>query len=82
MLKEAEDKGYLVTAGTDGVSDQTVNKCGITNAHAFSILRVFELKDQFDLERQMYLIRNPWNNTKFNQNWNYEDPKWTLKALK
>ena len=51
MLKEAEDKGYLVTAGTDGVSDQTVNKCGITNAHAFSILRVFELKDQFDLER-------------------------------
>ena len=45
LLRDAENRGYLITAGTDGVSDQTVNSCGITNAHAFSILKVFEITD-------------------------------------
>ena len=30
----------------------------------------------------MYLIRNPWNNTKFNQNWNHNDRQWTLSTLR
>jgi hypothetical protein len=29
----------------------------------------------------MYMVRNPWGITKYNQNWNWNDPNWTEDYL-
>ena len=47
-MKLSDTSRFLLTAGTDGITDKTLNKCGISNAHAFSILSVLELTDNKD----------------------------------
>ena len=80
-LKQAHDRNFLLTAGTDGINSKSNNQCGVTKAHAFSILDVFEIEDDSGASHKLYLMRNPWNNTKFSGEWNHADPKWTTKTL-
>ena len=64
-LKEAEDKGYLLTASTTDVrftGDTNKNNCSLQVNHAYTILHVFERNgDKF------YMMRNPWGRSSYNR---------------
>ena len=50
-LKILDEIGeFVIGAATTGVSDQTYNSFGVTNAHAFSVISVFALYDEFGKE--------------------------------
>lgn len=62
-----------------GSSDQDLNLCGVTMAHAFPILGYLEIDGN-----KMYMIRDPRGiNSKVNYNraWREDDPNWTDSML-
>lgn len=70
MLKAADDLDHILAAGTVGV-DTGVNSCGIVGGHAYAIIAAFELKTSGTVDHNMLMIRNPWGETYWNNNWNY-----------
>jgi len=79
QLRLIDESDYLISAGTWGESDEYENECGITTGHAFSVIAVFTLEnDSGGWETQdMLMIRNPWGDTYYSEEWNYEDERWT-----
>jgi hypothetical protein len=45
------------------------------------VIAVFQLKTGDTVDHKMYMVRNPWGMTAYNQNWNSEDPNWTEDYL-
>ena len=84
VFKVADDLDYIITSGTFG-KDTTLNKCGIANGHAFSLISVFTFKDADHYirdvslteipEYKLYLMRNPWGVTSHQGEWNQTDPR-------
>ena len=74
---------YIFIASTtiDGkdVDDNTLNHCGLTNSHAYPILDVFPLYNQynvFKVDHLIYMLRDPRGKnmiTKPNTRWRYDD---------
>ena len=79
-LKAADELDYILGAGTIG-TDTQVNECNIVAGHAYSVIAVFQLKTGDTVDHKMYMVRNPWGMTAYNQNWNSEDPNWTEDYL-
>ena len=45
LLKDADSKNYIMSAGTLGDGDDTQrNDCGIAKSHAYAIMSVFTMK--------------------------------------
>ena len=78
-LRELDEIGeFVIGSATAGDSDSTVNSYGVTNAHAFSIISVFPLNNEFGIEQhRLYMVRNPWSNTYYSGNFRSSDPAWT-----
>lgn len=76
VLDEIGD--FVLGAATTGTSDTTYNSFGVTNAHAFSIISVFALYNEFgDEQYRLYMVRNPWSNTYYRGDFRSLDSKWT-----
>lgn len=95
-LMEAEKTNFIMTAGSDnlsGGSDVYIPKIGIAGSHAYSLLSVYQLKEdngQYRLtgEGEEYSVRllklrNPWGKGEWKGDWCDEDARWTpeLKGL-
>jgi hypothetical protein len=78
ILKAAEDKHYIMSAGTlASGNDTTFNRCGIANSHAYSVLSAFEMRDSNNNVHKMAMLRNPWGKTFYNWSWSMNDTRWT-----
>ena len=82
MIKKAEMLSYIMTAGTDGLSDTQINHCGIDMGHAYSILTYFTLKESSGKTHDMLLVRNPWGISKYSWHWHFNDKRWNKDLLK
>lgn len=77
-LKWANDLNYVLGTGTFGSSDEDLNSCGVATAHAYSLIAAFELKTGGTVDHKLYMIRNPWGISYYNQTWNEKDTtSWT-----
>ena len=66
----------ITTAG-DG-NDAESNECGIAKSHAYSLISAFEMTDSATGKTfQMMLIRNPWADNNYEDDWGPKDPRWT-----
>ena len=79
MIKEADDKGYLITASTPGKDNLTTGegkkpKAGLVPGHAYSVIQVKEYKDI-----KLLNIRNPWGRFEWDGDWSDTSPLWTQK---
>lgn len=80
LLKEADEAGYIMGAGTYGTSDTYTNQCGVATAHAYSIVAVFEMTSGGSTHRCL-LMRNPWGSNYYSWTWNLNDPNWTDELI-
>lgn len=67
-------------AGTLGANDQLLNECGIAMGHAYSLIAAFELMnaDGVTVDHKLYMMRNPWGMSFYNQTWGSADTtSWT-----
>jgi hypothetical protein len=89
-LMEGEHMNYIMTAGSDnlsGGSDAYIKKIGICGSHAYSLLAVYQLDNQYGrLKRtqqgekythRLVKLRNPWGQGEWKGKWNDHDPNWT-----
>jgi len=68
LIKEADEKKYIMALGTYGTSDSSYNECMLPEAHAFSLISAFEMSNSTDTFK-MYMIRNPWGKSRYNLTW-------------
>lgn len=71
VLAAANNSNYIMGADTRGGNDSTLNECGIPMGHAYSLISAFYLKTGSTIDHKVYMIRNPWGTTNFNQSLNY-----------
>jgi hypothetical protein len=78
-LKAADDVNYYMAASTAGSNDQMMNQFNIPHGHQYSLISVFELKNQNTnlVEHRLYMLRNPWDISTYNGTWSHTDPAWT-----
>ena len=76
ILKEADDKHYILGAGTAGQGDDSVkNSVGLSASHAYSILGAYELRDaNGDVKHKILQIRNPWRFETYTGPWRDKGP--------
>ena len=61
IIKEADEKDYIITCGTGAGSDKTKNAYGLANGHAYTLIGANEIKDASgNVIHQLFKIRNPW----------------------
>jgi len=61
IIKEADEKDYIITCGTIGGTDTINNEYGIAMGHAYTIIGAHDIKDaNGNVIHQLYKIRNPW----------------------
>ena len=69
MLK-ADERGDMISAGTEfGTgTDQESNEVGLPYMHAFSVMKLLTVTDQFGTDHRLVQMRNPWG-----EEWYYGD---------
>lgn len=72
---------YIMGAGTIGTSDSLLNQCGVAQLHAYSLIAAFELKTGATVDHKLYMMRNPWGISYYNQSWNQNDASWTADYI-
>jgi hypothetical protein len=79
LIKSGHDSGYAMTTGTSGY----INDCGVSAAHAYSILSAFFLRDQHGrVAHRMLMIRDPTGNDTYQDKWNSKDTSsWTPEFI-
>lgn len=78
LLVEAEEKHYIMGAGTAGAGDDSMyNDCGVAMSHAYSLISAFTMTDASGTEHRCLLIRNPWGMNGYSWTWSRNDPNWT-----
>ena len=61
IIKDADEKDYIITCSTGPGSDTTKNAYGLANGHAYTIIGANEIKDASGkVIHQLFKIRNPW----------------------
>ena len=78
----ADMLNYIMTAGTDGVSDEKKNHCGVDMGHAYSIFTTFQLTQSNGETTNMLLMRNPWGQSSYSWDWHSGDKRWTKDLIK
>ena len=77
-LKDAYRKGFIMTAGTSGdTTNLDLEEMGLVPAHAYTIIKVIEIKDSRGRNANLVHLRNPWGNTEFSGDWGDSSNKWT-----
>eukprot|EP00347_Sterkiella_histriomuscorum_P004523 403360137 len=80
------DKKLHITASTVSKqkeeSKEILNDNGISNNHAYSVIKLQIAQLQDGNEEKLINLRNPWGKGEFNSDWNKNDKKWTLDLQK
>lgn len=79
-VKAANALNYIMTAGTIGAGDAYLNECGVAQSHAYSIITTLDLMnaDGVTVDHKLYMMRNPWGTSYYNQTWSQTDTSsWT-----
>ena len=66
----------MVASSQNGI-DSLKSKTGIVQGHAYTLLKVLQLKINNDLIR-LVLLRNPWGKGQSSGAWSDDDPNWSL----
>ena len=67
-----------MTAGTSGdTTNLDLEEMGLVPAHAYTIIKVIEIKDSRGRNANLVHLRNPWGNTEFSGDWGDSSNKWT-----
>lgn len=68
------DKNYeSMFLQTPGISDHFVNHCGLTNAHAYVVLKAMQLSNG----SRVVQVRNPWGKERYTCDWSDDSDLWT-----
>ena len=84
QLQRALARGALVCLGIfreEGEDVEVRRKNGLFAGHAYSLIRCFELPQEFsDVEskRELVKVRNPWGQLEWNGNWGDNSESWSL----
>ena len=83
VIKEADEKHYIITCSTGSGADTTRNVYGLANGHAYTIIGAHEIRDaNNNLLHQLYKIRNPWGiDGDYNGPFRDSDPFWEQNPL-
>ena len=74
--KNAQEKGFLMTAGTNSDEGLPIEQMGLVSGHAYSIIKVVEVKTENGKEKLINL-RNPWGHKEWLGDWSDKSEKWT-----
>ena len=74
-LKDGEDKGFIMTAGTS--ANPNLELVGLYCAHAYSVLGIHEINGE-----RVIRLRNPYGDIEFTGNWSDYSSKWTEELKK
>ena len=78
-LKEAIDHNYMVCLGTK--SSDEIEQYGLTPSHAYTLIKVYELKTSRGREKVIKL-RNPYGEYEYNGRWGDNSDAWTEEFKK
>jgi len=76
-LVNAEKNNFVMTCGTEGFGQESVNAQGIVASHAYSLISAFEEFDRNGKKVRLLKIRNPWGDVEWNGAWSDSCPNWT-----
>ena len=74
--KNAQEKGFLMIAGTNVDDDLPIESMGLVSGHAYTIIKVIEVKTNSGKEKLINL-RNPWGHKEWIGDWCDSSIKWT-----
>ena len=74
--KNAQEKGFLMTAGTSCDEDLPLEEMGLVPGHAYTVVKVVEILNGSNKEKLINL-RNPWGHKEWAGDWSDSSNKWT-----
>ena len=80
-FKNAQEKGFLMTAGTNSDEELPIEEMGLVSGHAYSVIKVIEVVTEEGKEKLVNL-RNPWGHKEWCGDWSDESNKWTKDIRK
>ena len=72
----AQEKGFLMTAGTNVDENLNIEEMGLVPGHAYTIIKVLEVTTNSGKEKLINL-RNPWGHGEWSGDWCDSSIKWT-----
>ena len=72
----AQEKGFLMTAGTNVDENLNTEEMGLVPGHAYTIIKVLEVTTNSGKEKLINL-RNPWGHGEWSGDWCDSSIKWT-----
>ena len=79
--KNAQEKGFLMTAGTNSDEELPIEEMGLVSGHAYSIIKVIEVVTEEGKEKLVNL-RNPWGHKEWCGDWCDDSEKWKKRYKK
>lgn len=71
------------SAGSTNASKSALEQLGLVGNHAYSVLKVLEVKDRMDDKICLIQLRNPWGcDLEWKGDWSDEDNNWTPELKK
>ena len=82
MLEDYFDKKYFITAGTsDDIEEEEGEEIGLVPGHAYTLIQKYKVETVVGEER-LVKLKNPYGDTVFSGDWNYDCKKWTEEIKK
>ena len=74
--KIAQEKGFLMTAGTNCDENLNIEQMGLVPGHAYTIVKVLEVVTNSG-KQKLINLRNPWGHGEWSGDWCDSSIKWT-----
>ena len=74
--QNAQEKGFLMIAGTNVDDDLPIESMGLVSGHAYTIIKVIEVKTNSG-KQKLINLRNPWGHKEWIGDWCDSSIKWT-----
>ena len=74
--KDAQEKGFLMTAGTNCDEDLLIEEMGLIKSHAYTIIQLVEVTTKLG-KQKLINLRNPWGHREWIGDWSDSSEKWT-----
>ena len=79
--KKAQEKGFLMTAGTNCDEKLPLEEMGLVPGHAYTIIKVLEIITN-EGKQKLVNLRNPWGHKEWSGDWSDSSLKWTKEIRK
>ena len=81
VLQAADQKRYIIAAATADINkrgtDDADSSTGLSGSHAYSVLSVHQIQDDYGQTQRLVKLRNPWGKGEWNGDWSDNSPKWS-----